>query len=242
MRHISACFAFGVALMAAPLAMAQDLSEERVKELVLEAILENPEVIMEAIQLLEDHQRAEQQAQAQALLDEQRDRLEQDPNAPVIGNVEGDVTVVEFFDYNCPYCRRAKEQLYEVLAADGNVRVVMREWPILGEESVFAARAALASREQGKYDEFHEALMDLRGRATEQSVLQLANRLGMDTNKLVEDMNAPEVQAHIDTSMELARSIGFSGTPSFIVGDTLVPGFVEAAAMADHIASARALN
>ena len=126
--------------LALPLqAAAQDISEDRVRELVLETIRENPEIVMEAVAILEARQ-AEAQAASQAeVLSRERDTLERDPNAPVLGNPEGDVTVVEFFDYNCPYCRRAKPEIEALLAADPDVRLVYREWPILGEGSVFAA-------------------------------------------------------------------------------------------------------
>lgn len=209
-----------------PMARADELSDSDVKRLALEAILENPEIIMQAIQLL---QQRENQAKAEAIgsvLENQRELLEQDPNAPVIGNPEGDVTVVEFFDYNCPYCKRAAPVVKNVIAGDSDVRVVYREWPILGEGSDFAARAALASRNQGKYEEFHWALMALNGRATEASVLKVVRELGLDEDQLRADMEAPEVDAHIQVSMELARQLGFSGTPSFVIGDALAPGLI----------------
>lgn len=209
-----------------PMARADELSDSDVKRLALEAILENPEIIMQAIQLL---QQRENQAKAEAIgsvLENQRELLEQDPNAPVIGNPKGDVTVVEFFDYNCPYCKRAAPVVKNVIAGDSDVRVVYREWPILGEGSDFAARAALASRNQGKYEEFHWALMALDGRATEASVLKVVRELGLDEDQLRADMEAPEVDAHIQVSMELARQLGFSGTPSFVIGDALAPGLI----------------
>lgn len=209
-----------------PMARADELSDSDVKRLALEAILENPEIIMQAIQLL---QQREDQAKAEAIgsvLENQRELLEQDPNAPVIGNPEGDVTVVEFFDYNCPYCKRAAPVVKNVIAGDSDVRIVYREWPILGEGSDFAARAALASRNQGKYEEFHWALMALNGRATEASVLKVVRELGLDEDQLRADMEAPEVDAHIQVSMELARQLGFSGTPSFVIGDALAPGLI----------------
>lgn len=209
-----------------PMARADELSESDVKRLALEAILENPEIIMQAIQLL---QQREDQAKAEAIgsvLENQRELLEQDPNAPVIGNPEGDVTVVEFFDYNCPYCKRAAPVVKNVIAGDSDVRVVYREWPILGEGSDFAARAALASRNQGKYEEFHWGLMALNGRATEASVMKVVRELGLDEDQLRADMEAPEVDTHIQVSMDLARQLGFSGTPSFVIGDALVPGLI----------------
>ena len=207
--------------------VAQELSEARIKELALQAILENPQIIMEAVQLLEQQQAAAQAAAQADVLSNQKQVLERDPNAPVLGNPEGDVTVVEFFDYNCPYCKRAMAEVQGLLAADQNVRLVYREWPILGDGSVFASKAALASREQGKYEEFHWALMSLQGRAEEATVMRVARDIGLDTEQLLRDMEAPEVQQHIDTSMRLTRALGFNGTPSFVIGDNLVPGFVE---------------
>ncbi|KIT16381.1 DsbA family protein [Jannaschia aquimarina] len=220
-------------------AAAQELTAEEVKRLALEAILENPEVVMEAIGILQEREAAEAAAQAQAALESSGDLLTADPNAPVLGNPDGDVTVVEFFDYNCPYCRRAGPEVAGLLEADGNVRVVYREWPILGEASVFAARAALASREQGLYEEFHEAMMAAEARLGEAQVMQIAEEVGLDTDRLRTDMEAPAVQAHIDTSMELARSLGFSGTPSFVVGDQMAPGLVETDQLIDMVEAAR---
>ena len=151
-------------LMVAPhTSLAQDLSEARIKELVYEAILENPDIIMEAVGLIQQRDEEAQANATQAVLTDQRSLLERDPNAPVLGNPDGDVTIVEFFDYNCPYCKRAMPEVQAVLDEDPNVRLVYREWPILGEGSIFASRAALASRVQGKYDEFHLAMMGARG-------------------------------------------------------------------------------
>ncbi|WP_375255448.1 DsbA family protein [Yoonia sp.] len=223
-------------------AIADELSEDRVKQLVLEAIRENPGIVFEAARLFEEQQQANQaQAAAQVLADE-RDALERDPNAPVLGNPEGDVTVVEFFDYNCPYCRQVKPHMEALLAADPNVRVVYREWPILGEGSVFAARAALASRKQGKYVAFHWAMMDLNGRAEEASVIRVAESIGLNIAQLRRDMDAPEIDEHIQTSMRLSRAIGFSGTPSFVIGDSLAPGLIEADQMIAMVNQTRAAN
>jgi protein-disulfide isomerase len=220
-------------------AAAQDFTEAEIKQLALQAILENPEIVMEAVGILQNREAAEAEAAARSTLDDRRALLERDENAPVLGNPDGDVTVVEFFDYNCPYCRRAAEQVDLLVERDGNVRVVYREWPILGEGSDFAARAALASREQGMYGAFHEALMGARGRVDEAMVMQIAEGIGLDTEKLRADMDAPEVQAHIDTTFELARSLGFSGTPSFVIGDALAPGLVDADQLAEMVEAAR---
>jgi len=218
-----------VAAVTLPLttAWADGLDEARIKELVLETIRENPSIVMEAVAILEQRQ-ADATAVARAdLLKNQRELLEQDENAPVLGNPEGDVTIVEFFDYNCPYCRRAMDEVQGLLEADSNIRLVYREWPILGDGSVFAAKAALAARNQGKYDAFHWAMMGMTGRAEEASVMRVAASVGLDVDQLRRDMDAPEIEQHIATSMDLAQALGFNGTPSFVIGDELVPGYVE---------------
>lgn len=226
--HIIRATALTLGLLLAPIAgLTQDLSDARIKELALQAIRENPQIIMEAIQLLEQQQ-ADAEANARAdLLENQRQLLERDTNAPVLGNPDGDVTVVEFFDYNCPYCRRAMPEVQGLIDADRDVRLVYREWPILGEGSVFAAKAALAARRQGKYEAFHWALMGLKERAEEASVLRVAKKVGLDIRRLRRDMEAPEIQSHIDRSMQLSKALGFTGTPSFVIGDNLVPGLVK---------------
>ena len=223
-------------------AVAAELSEDRVKQLVLEAIRENPEIVLEAVQIIEDRQQADQAAIAAQVLSTERSALEDDPNAPVLGNPDGDVTVVEFFDYNCPYCRRVKPHMEALLAADPNVRVVYREWPILGDGSVFAARAALASRKQGKYDEFHWAMMSLNERAEEASVMRVAEQVGLDIEQLRRDMNGPEIDEHIESSMRLSRELGFNGTPSFVIGENLAPGLIDADQMINLVNQARAAN
>ncbi|WP_424926935.1 DsbA family protein [Amaricoccus tamworthensis] len=229
---------FSLGLAAAP-ATAQELTPEEVKQLALEAILENPEIIMQAVEILQSRENEAQQLEAEEVLTSRRDELENDPNAPVLGNPEGDVTVVEFFDYNCPYCKRSVPTVTELLNNDSNVRLVLREWPILGAESVLASRAALAAREQGKYEEMHNELMALNGRATETTIMEAAERAGLDTEQLRTDMEAPEIDEHFNQSAALARALGFSGTPSFVIGDELVPGFVELGVLEELVEASR---
>lgn len=126
-----------------------------------------------------------------------------------------------------------------MIAADRNIRLVYREWPILGEGSVFASRAALAARNQGKYAEFHWAMMELKGRAEEASVMRVAMKIGLDIEQLREDMNSPEVDEHITVSKNLTQALGFSGTPSFVIGEALIPGFVEKQELERFVAEAR---
>lgn len=220
----------------AQMAPAQQMTNEQVKLLVLEAILENPQIIMQAVAILEQRERERAASGANTV----RLQLEQDPNSPNLGNPDGDVTVIEFFDYNCPYCRKAGQTVQELLASDANVRVIYREWPILGEDSVFASRAALAARAQGKYEEFHWALMNGEGRASEASILKLVRHLGLDVEKLQADMTSPAVEAHIAQSNALARTLGFTGTPAFIVGDSTAPGMLSTDEITAMVAEARA--
>ena len=209
---------------------AQELSEARVKELVAEALRENPELVLEALQALEQRQAEAEAKAALSALSAERSTLERDSNAPVLGNPDGDVTVVEFFDYNCPYCKQAAPEVDALLQADKNVRLVLREWPILSEGSAFAARAALASRAQGKYAEFHEALMTMRGKLEAETVLRIAEETGL------------EVEKHIATSMRLAEALGFNGTPAFVIGDQLIPGFVEQNQLLEAVTAARSAD
>lgn len=236
-KFLSTFSVLGLALLtcAGPSA-AQEISEDRIKELALEAILENPQIIFEAVAILEDRQRAEQAQAAAGVLSS----LKQDPNAPTMGNPDGDVVVVEFFDYNCPYCRRAGAVVEDLIAADKNVKVIYREWPILGEGSVVAARASLAAGMQGKYDEFHWALMKSEGRASEASIMRLARELGMDMDKLQADMTSPAVDAHLAESTRLARALGFTGTPAFVVGDQIEPGMIPLEQLQGMVAATRA--
>lgn len=226
MKRIAVLALAATTFLSAP-AVASDLDEARVKELVLEVIRENPEIVREAIAILQAEEDAAKAEAAAVALSERRDILENDPNAPVLGNPDGDITIVEFFDYNCGYCRRVFSNVHALVDSDPNIRVVMREWPILGEESVFAARASLAARKQGKYEEFHNALMGGRGRANEASVMQLASELGMDVDQLRRDMEAPEVVEHLQTSQQLTQVLGLNGTPAFVFGNQLVPGAIE---------------
>lgn len=240
MRIHSILLATALTLVLPSLSLAQDLSDERIKALIAETLRENPELVLEALQALEARQADAQAAAAAAVLTSERTLLDRDPNALVLGNPDRDVTVVEFFDYNCPYCKRAMSEVDALLAEDGNVRLVMREWPILSEGSAFAARAALAARKQGKYTEMHNALMGIRGKVEADTVLRVAGEIGLDVEKLKADMQSPEIEEHIATSMRLAEALGFNGTPSFVVGDQLIPGFVEKAQLAEAVSAARA--
>jgi len=212
-----------------------DAFEERVRTY----LLEHPEVIMEALQVLQDRQRAAEAENLKRTIAERSAEILNDPDAPVAGNPSGDATLVEFFDYNCPYCRRVAPAVSGLIDDDPDLRVVYKEIPILGPGSQFAARAALASRAQGKYLEFHEALMNASQKVSEDSVLEIAREVGLDVDRLAEDMEDPSIEAAITRNLELANALGITGTPSFVIGDQLVPGAVDRATLEGLITQLR---
>ncbi|MDF3607121.1 DsbA family protein [Paracoccus sp. DMF-8] len=170
---------------------------------------------------------------------ELREALERDTNAPVLGNPQGNVTLTEFFDYNCHFCRESVSDIHALISEDKDLRLVFREWPVFGEGSVFAARASLASLKQGKYWPFHTALMKLRGQVAENVVMATARRVGLDAERLRRDMQASEVTQHLDHSMLLADHMGLQGTPTFIAGHNGVFGKQSMASLRAMIAQAR---
>ena len=156
--------------------------------------------------------------------EELREALERDRNAIVLGNPNGNVTLTEFFDYNCPFCKKILPAMQRLIGSDPQLRVVFREWPVFGEGSDFAARAALASREQGKYWQVHSGLMAMRDRAAEGSVMRVVRRLGLDEAKLRAAMQSDPVEDHIARSFMLAEHMSLIGTPTLIAGDEAVFG------------------
>lgn len=202
-------------------------------------LMTHPEVIMEAVSLLERRNQARRAHAQRDLIRRYRDRLMDSGPLPVAGNKAGDVTVVEFFDYRCPYCRQAVPEVKRLLAADPGVRLVHKEFPVLGPDSVRAARAAIAANYQGKYLAFHDALMAHAGALDEAAVMTLARAAGLDVARLAKDMARADVDAVIRESHALARALGITGTPAFVIGDVLLPGFVEASDLAHAVAAAR---
>jgi protein-disulfide isomerase len=218
---------------------ADPAERARVKELVREILKENPEMVLEALQTLEAREHEEADAKSAHMLSDYRDRIEHDASDPVGGNPKGDVTVVEFFDFRCPYCKQVADQMFKVIEADGKVRLVLKDMPILGRESVIAARAALASMSQGKYLAFHHALIAERGPLDEANVLRVAGQVGLDTAKLKADMAKSDIDAHIKRNLDLAHALDLRGTPAFVIGDALIPGATDAASLRAAIQKAR---
>jgi protein-disulfide isomerase len=164
-----------------------------------------------------------------------------DPEIPVVGNAGGDLTIVEYFDYQCPYCRKVEPELRQVVKDDGKVRLVLKDWPILGPVSVVAARMALAAKYQDKFLQAHEALIGVNSKLTEPRIRELLAGAGIDVDRLTRDLvtNAKAIDAILARNNDQATAFGFNGTPSFIVGKFRVPGVLTMAQFDQAIADAR---
>jgi protein-disulfide isomerase len=212
---------------------------EAVNKLIGEYLRDHPEAVGDALRKIVAQRKAEEEERRRLNIRARAKDLTQDPGAPVGGNPDGDVTLVEFFDYACPYCRALAPQIHALLGEDKKLRMVFKEFPILSEASALAARAALAAEKQHKYVDFHFALMGFHGKLTEDVVTQTAKGVGLDVERLRADMNDPEIAATIDRDRKLAEALGINGTPSFVIGDTLVPGASDVSYLKDLIQKAR---
>lgn len=202
-------------------------------------LVANPEVLVEALQEYERKQESQRDSAAQKAMLQYENELLRDPESPVSGNPNGDVTIVEFSDYQCPYCKRAYSTVKSVVAADGKVRIVYKDLPILGEPSRIAAFAALAARNQGKHGPFHSALMEYSGKLDRDRIMEIAKSVGLDVAQLQKDMEDPKLKRIIERNSALANALGVRGTPAFVIGKQFVPGAVEADTLKQLIADAR---
>ena len=229
------------ATLAGP-ALAQGFTEAQRAEILgilRDALRRDPTLLREglaALQAAEDFDRSATQANA---IRAHEAALLRNPADPVRGNPRGDVTIVEFFDARCPFCKRLAAEMRELLRKDRNIRLVMKDLPVLGPASVVAARALLAAQRQNKYGEFYDALMALRGEPTEAAMRAEAERLGLDVARWQRDMLDPALQQRIDANMELARALRIEGTPALIIGDTFIPGAVPLADLERAVAEVR---
>lgn len=159
------------------------------------------------------------QAQDNPMPPDLRQALEHEQLGAVLGNASGDITLTEFFDYNCPYCRASVPDIHRLITEDPDLRVVLREWPVFGAASLYCARASLASLRQGKFWQFHAGLMSIEGEADDKSAMQVAAAVGLDMDRLRTDMDDVEIGRQIEHSWILAENMGLAGTPTFIAGD-----------------------
>lgn len=205
-------------------------------------LLENPEVLVEAMNELQAREEQAAASRDQQLLKDHADAIFNDANSWVGGNPEGDITVVEFMDYRCGYCRKAYEEVEELVKSDGNIRYVVKEFPILGDQSVLSSQFAIAVRQlhgDEAYRQAFDGLISLKGEANEDSLTALAGKLGLDAAPILDRMDDPEVMAVIAANHELATILDISGTPTFIVDQTMVRGYVPLDGMRQIVAGER---
>lgn len=238
-------FPFGGALIVAGLIglSACAPTDAALDQHIHDYILSHPEIIPEAERVLASRQAQERLARTRTALDENRGALEHDTLDPAIGNPKGDVTIVEFFDDECPFCKMLAPTLDKVVAADPGVRVVFKEFPILGPGSEVAARYALAAHRQGRFAEIHAALMADKTpehQLSEAHILEIAAGLGLDMAQLARDVQDPALQERIQKNRDLARRINITATPGLVIGDTAQSGALTPDALMKLIAAARA--
>ncbi len=241
--------ALGLAILAAqPLsafdvANMTDAERDAFREEIRDYLLENPEVLVEAIAALEERQAAEEQLADLELVDLNAEAIFNDDHSWVGGNPDGDVVVVEFLDYRCGFCKRAHSEVAELLKSDGNIRFVVKEFPILGEESVMAARFALSTKlnvGDEAYAQVHDALMTMRGNVTPDALTGVADQFGLDADVILAGMDDDAITEILEANHALARELRISGTPTFVVGDQLVRGFLPMAGMEEVVSEIRA--
>ena len=211
------------------------------EKLIRDYLLRNPEIIVEAMQVLRGREKAETRLQQEKILAHMKQDIYEDPSAPIGGNPKGDVTIVEFFDYNCGYCKKVHPTVVKLLKSDSKIRHVYKEFPILGNSSVIAARIALAAwdLDKSKYSDFHAALMQSQGGLSESKILRIAKKFGFDEAKLKIAMKDPKIEASIRKNHAIAQALNITGTPAFIIGNQVIPGAISAETMKKIISEVR---
>jgi len=234
MKQTFKSLALAAACMATP-AVAFDMSamtdaeRQDFRAEIRQYLLENPEVLMEAIGVLEEKQAANQDAADDAMVLSSADALYSDPNSWEGGNPDGDITLVEFIDYRCGYCRKAHGEVAELVETDGNIRIIVKEFPILGEASVLASRFAIAVRQlhgDDGYKAAHDSLISMRSDVNEASLRKLSSGLGYEADAILAAMDSDEVTAIIAANRELGQQLQINGTPTFVVQNEMIRGYV----------------
>ena len=238
--------AVGLALPAAIPARSQSFTPDQrgeIERIVKEYLLSHPELLQDVMAELEKRQAAADTEKHQSAIKEYSDAIFASPRQVTLGNAQGDVTVVEFFDYNCGYCKRAMADMLDLLQNDAKLKFVLKEFPVLGEGSVQAAQVAAAARMQDKggkkYLEFHQKLLGGRGTADKTRALAVAKEVGFDMARIEKDMTSDEVKAQLEESFKLAEALGLNGTPSYVVGNDVVVGAVGLNTLKEKVNSAR---
>jgi len=225
---------------AAPATAFSDAQRAAIEDIIKDYLTnKHPEVMAQGLQTLQQREQESAEAKTKSEVDKAKDRIFNDPNTPFVGNPKGNVTVVEFYDYQCGYCKMSEEATEKLIREDKNLKFVFKDFPILGPASAEAAKASLASVKQGKFQAFHDALMNKKDHLTSDLIYQTAKDAGLDVDKLKKDMNDSSVTDEINATLKLGQDIGARGTPMFIIGDTIVPGAMQYEQLKQAISDAR---
>jgi len=239
----AAVLASSVLALSVPVRAAEFTAAQRAEivDILREALRKDPSILRDAIDAMRtDEARAQAEGTRAAIAAVRADLI--GPADPVLGNPKGDVTIVEFFDVRCGYCRKMHPAMTELLRTDPNVRLVLKDLPILGPASVLGSKALLAAQGQGGYAKLYEALMSQAAAPTRESVHADAKRLGMDADRLLREMDSPAIAARIEANLALATKLGVQGTPALVVGDTLIPGAIDLADLQQTVQQARSAH
>ena len=210
-----------------------------ISDLVRQYIKRNPEIILEALEDIQKREEIQKEKEQRTQLKLNEKFIERDIDDPILGNPDGKIVITEFFDYQCGYCKRMLKILLDISKNNNDVKIILKEYPILGPVSTLAAQVALAAKKQNKYAEIHAALMQLRGRLSEPAVFQIAKEVGLTTEQLREDMMDPKILKHLTRTRELGKQLMIRGTPAFIINDTISPGALTKYQLLELIADAR---
>ncbi len=215
--------------------------KKAIENIVREYLLANPEVLLQSVEEYRQRQEMSKQDQVKLKLEKYADVLKFNPGSPVGGNPKGNITVVEFFDYRCPYCKKVFPTVQKLLKEDKNIRYVLKEFPILGPVSVIATRVSLAlwAIDPKKYMTYHTSVMTSRGSLDEQRIFKYAKKAGYDVSEVRARMDDPAIKLEIAANMKLAEELGINGTPAFVIGRHVVPGAVDMATLKQLIRATR---
>ncbi len=232
-------FAYSMTITTARADAVTPAQKKAFEQIIHDYLVDNPDVVVEALKSAKARDDARAAEQSREMVTKNHDALVHDPDSPVGGNPNGDVTLVEFFDYSCPYCKQVEPSLEAMLVEDPKLRIVYKEFPILGPASIVASRVALAARNQGKYDAFHRAMINTKGQLSDDVIVKVAQSVGLNVDKIKVDMAAPEVAKVLKSDFELAQALNVKATPVFVIGDSVLPGAVDIDTLRRLIAEAR---
>ena len=200
------------------------VTRDDIESIIEEYLIDNPDIVIRALEAWEQQREERKAEQARLVIESRDDEIYNDPETPSEGDPDGGIVIVEFFDYQCGYCRLSAPDLFTVRDGIPGIRLIYKEFPILGEDSIRTARAALAAREQGLYESFHHALMIDTDDFSQAGLMAAAEAVGLDSERLAHDMNDPDIDAYLERTRELATALGINGTPAFIINGDLYPG------------------